>query len=102
METCSGVNISKKIQEKYKRHLETIENVLLEIDWVGDTSDFNRFIEKAICLREKIKTIEIELVVDGIRKKIYDGGRIEVSDLDDIEKAGWPVPKVVREVVQNR
>ena len=96
------MNMTKKIQEKYKRHLETVENILLEMDWVKDSSNFNRFIERAICLRNKIKTIEIELVVDGIRKKIYDGGRIEISDLDNIEKAGWTVPEIVKEVVKNR
>ncbi len=74
----------------------------MEINWVVDRRDFDRFINKAICLREKIKEIEIELIVDKIRKKIYDGGRIEVSDLIDIENAGWEVPKVVWEVVKNR
>jgi hypothetical protein len=102
METCGGINITKQIQEKYKRHLETVEQILLDINWVVDKRDFDRFVNKAICLRDKIKEIEIELVVDGIRKKIYDGGRIEVSDLQDIETAGWEVPKVVWNVVKNR
>jgi hypothetical protein len=102
METCRGVNITKRVQEKYKKHLETIEGILLKMNWVNDTHDFNRFIDKAICLRDKIKEIEIELVVDRIRKKIYDGGRIEISDLNDIETAGWKVPQVVWDVVKNR
>jgi hypothetical protein len=46
--------------------------------------------------------IEIELIIDKLRKKIYDGGRIEVSDLNEIETAGWKVPQVVWEVVKNR
>ena len=54
METCRGVNITKKIQEKYKRHLETVEQILLEMNWVIDNKDFERFIERAICLRDKI------------------------------------------------
>jgi len=102
METCRGVNITKKIQEKYKRHLETVEQILLEMNWVIDKNDFERFIDRAICLRDKIKEIEIELVVDRIRKKIFEGGRIEVSDLKDIEKAGWEVPTIIWEVVKNR
>tara|TARA_R110000803_G_scaffold43094_6_gene92261 strand:+ start:145 stop:450 length:306 start_codon:yes stop_codon:yes gene_type:complete len=101
METC-GVNITKKIQEKYKRHLETVEELLLDVNWVVDKRNFDRFINTAICLREKIKEIEIELVVDKIRKKIYDGGRIEVSDLNEIEGAGWPVPKVIWVIVKSR
>jgi hypothetical protein len=101
METC-GVNITKQVQEKYKRHLETVEQILLHINWVKDNRNFDRFINRAICLRDKIKDIEIELVVDSIRKKIYNGGRIEVSDLDSIEQAGWEVPQVIREVVTNR
>ena len=40
--------------------------------------------------------------VDKIRKKIYDGGRIEVSDLNQIETAGWEVPQPIWEVVKNR
>jgi hypothetical protein len=77
---CS-VNITKEVQTTYKRHLETVEQTLLDINWVVDKRDFDRFIDKAICLREKIKEIEIELVVDKIRKKIYDGGKIEIIDL---------------------
>jgi hypothetical protein len=101
METC-GVNITKKIQEKYKRHLETVEHLLLDINWVVDKRNFDRFINVAICLRDKINDIEIELIIDKLRKKIYDGGRIEVSDLNEIETAGWKVPQVVWEVVKNR
>ena len=101
METC-GLNITKQIQNKYRRHLETIEQILLELNWVRDTRNFDRFIDAAICLRDKIKEIEIELIIDSLRKKIYDGGRIEISDLNNIEKAGWPIPEVVWEVVKNR
>lgn len=96
------MNLTKSIQDKYKRHLETIEDILLRMNWVEDSRDFDRFITKAICLRDQIKTIELDLVVDSIRKKIYNGGRIEVSDLDNIEKIGWKVPQVIREVVTNR
>lgn len=102
MGTCRGINITKQVQEKYKRHLETVEQILLDINWVVDKRDFDRFIDKAICLRDRIKKIEIELVVDKIRKKIYDGGKIEMSDLQDIEKAGWEVPLVIWDVVKNR
>lgn len=102
MEACGGVNITKQLQEKYKKHLETVEQILLDINWVVDKRDFDRFINKAICLRDKIKEIEIELIVDRIRKKIHDGGRIEISDLNDIESAGWKVPKVVWNVVSSR
>lgn len=101
METC-GVNITKKVQEKYKRHLETIEQLLLDINWVVDKRNFDRFINVAICLRDKIKEIEIELIIDRLRKKIHDGGRIEITDLNDIENAGWKVPQPVWEVVKNR
>jgi hypothetical protein len=102
MEKCREINITKKIQEKYKRHLETVERILLEINWVVDKRDFDRFIDRAICLRDKINEIEIDLIIDRLRKKIYNGGRIEISDLKDIETAGWEVPKVVWEVVENR
>ena len=101
METC-GVNITKQIQDKYRRHLETVEQLLLDINWVVDKRNFNRFVNTAICLRDKIKEIELELVVDKIRKKIYDGGRIEVSDLNQIETAGWEVPQPIWEIIKNR
>ena len=96
------MNLTKNIQEKYKRHLETIEDILLSMNWVEDSRDFDRFVNRAICLRDKIKTIEIELIIDNIRKKIYNGGKIEMSDLDIIEKTGWVVPEVVKEVVRSR
>ena len=70
METCE-VNITKKIQDKYKRHLETVEQLLLDINWVVDKRNFDRFINTAICLRDKIKDIEIDLIVDKIRKKSF-------------------------------
>ena len=101
METCE-VNITKKIQDKYKRHLETVEQLLLDINWVVDKKNFDRFINTAICLRDKIKDIEIDLIVDKLRKKINDGGKIEITDLNEIEGAGWEVPQPIWEVVKNR
>ena len=57
METC-GVNITKQIQNKYRRHLETVEQILLDINWVVDKRNFDRFVNTAICLRDKINDIE--------------------------------------------
>lgn len=100
MEKC--INITEETKNRYKVRLSEVNKLLLDINWVTQKSDFDMFIKLAIELREKIREIEIELLIDRIRKKIFDGGQISVGDLMDIESLGWYVPKYVWSIVIER
>ena len=100
MEKC--INITEETRDRYKKNLSDVNELLLGINWVSQKGDFEAFIELAIELRDKIREIEIELLIDRIRKKIFDGGKISISDLQDIENLGWYVPKYVWSIVIDR
>jgi|TARA_R110000803_G_scaffold141907_1_gene208280 hypothetical protein len=96
------LNITKKILNEYKNRLKVIDEVLLKISWVSVDSDFDVFIDEAITLRDEIFEIEVELLIDKLRKKIFNGGIIELSDLLEIESIGWEVPKFVWDIIKDR